>query len=57
MKAIEPHMHKYIRSGTQKVLVTKITGHGGTPSASDLIKLRVCKCGKTEAYDLVRTII
>lgn len=56
MKAVEPHVHRFVRKATQKVNVEKRVGNGGTTSATDLILMRICECGKSRAYDLSRTL-
>lgn len=64
MKQTEAHIHKFTRKASQKVQVMKRVGEGGTPSANDTIKMRVCTeklpsgkvCGKTQAYDLERVL-
>jgi hypothetical protein len=47
----QSHVHKFDKPSTKKVLL-----NSGLKTAIDIIKLRVCSCGKTEAYDLERTI-
>lgn len=43
------HVHKYIAKKSIKIPLA-----AGRKTAVDLIKQRVCKCGKTQAYDLER---
>lgn len=50
------HFHKFEKKATQKVVLYKNTGQGASVTGTDLIRMRVCKCGKSEAYDLERTI-
>lgn len=52
------HLHKFEKTATQKVMLYKGTNNsnGGSVTGTDLIKMRVCKCGKAQAYDLERTL-
>lgn len=61
MKAVEQHIHKYESVKTTHVIlydyrnVDNVVKEPGV-AAKDTIKYRICKCGKTEAFDLERTI-
>lgn len=45
----DDHVHKFIKLAEKKVPLSV-----GRKTGTDLIKLRVCECGKTQAYDLER---
>lgn len=48
----QAHVHKFDKQRIIPVLLTS-----GRYKAKDLIKQRVCKCGKAESYDLERTVL
>lgn len=55
------HLHKFEHPATQTIMLydhRKVEGQKIAPgiAGKDVIKLRVCKCGKSQAYDLERTI-
>lgn len=53
------HIHAFKKKAIKKILLYKITdrGVGGSSvSGQDLLKLRLCDCGKYQAYDLERTV-
>jgi len=56
----EPHVHKFKPKRT-KVLLHKYENIEGKPedvalTGYDVLKQFVCDCGKTETYDLIRTL-
>ena len=50
----KPHKHKFEHTAAKNVMLYK--GSKGGVAGKDTIKMLVCKCGKTQAYDLERTV-
>lgn len=57
-----PHQHKFDKVFEQPTLVAKYRQEEGeikyiATTGKDILKMRKCKCGATETYDLERTIV
>lgn len=57
----EPHIHKFDTPAEKKVLLAQYRSEDGKvayvgTTGADIIKLRVCACGKSYAYDLERVV-
>lgn len=58
-KPQDVHVHSYKKKTFKKVLLYKITDRdsgGSSVTGKDKLLLRLCACGKYQAYDLERTL-
>lgn len=59
-KPVNVHMHEFTKRAIKSVLVYRVTTHedgGSSVAAKDKLLLRLCTCGKYQAYDLQRTVV
>lgn len=61
MKQKEVHTHEYKETIEAKVPLRRYVKEDGkqvadTITGVDIVKIRKCKCGKEQAYDLTRSI-